>query len=89
MYFVFLAMFYTIITASGHKVSLTGLHLIATINNKSEIEYESAKDIREGDHLRVVIDGEVYSSIVNSVTMEMKKGFSAPLTMTGKNTIFV
>ena len=76
-------MFYTISTASGHKVSLTGLHLIATINGKGEIEYKPAKDIREDDHLRVVNNGEVYSSVVNNVTMEMKRGFSAPLTMSG------
>ncbi len=78
-------MFHTIITASGHKISLTGLHLIATITNEGEIEYKSAKDVKQGDSLRVVSDGEVYSSVVNNVTMEVKRGYYAPLTTTGKS----
>lgn len=87
--FVFSAMFHTIVTASGHKVSLTGLHLIATVTNEDEIEYKSAKDVKQGDILRVMSNGEVYSSVVNNVTIEVKIGFYAPLTLTGKGLIFL
>ena len=76
-------MFHTIVTASGHKVSLTALHLIATISTDVAISYKSAKDVKVGDVLRVVTSGEVYSSTVSNVTMEVKEGFYAPLTLAG------
>jgi len=75
-----------IITASEHKVSLTCLHLLAIVTNDDEIKYKSAKDIKQGDILRVVTNNQVYSSSVNNVTMEVKTGFYAPLTMAGKRT---
>jgi len=84
---LFLAMFHTIVTASGHKVSLTGLHLLAIVSNDGEIKYKSAKDIKQGDILRVVTNGQVYSSSVNNVTIEVKTGFYAPLTMSGKRAL--
>jgi len=77
-------MFHTIVTASGHKVSLTGLHLMAIVTKDGEIKYKSAKDIKQGDILRVVTNDQVYSSFVNNVTMELKTGYYAPLTMAGK-----
>jgi hypothetical protein len=80
-------MFHTIVTASGHKVSLTGLHLLAIVSNDGEIKYKSAKDIKQGDILRVVTNDQVYSSSVNNVTMEVKTGFYAPLTMSGKRAL--
>ncbi|CAF3211706.1 unnamed protein product [Rotaria sp. Silwood2] len=77
------AIFYTIVTASEHKISLTSHHLIATINNNEDVIYIPAKDIKLGNKLRVVINEKVYSSPVINITMEMKNGYYAPLTMTG------
>lgn len=86
--FLFLAIFHTITTTSGHKVSLTAFHLLATVTKDDEIKYKLAKDIKEDDILRVVINDKIYLSPVNNITMEMKTGFYAPLTMTGKK-IFI
>ncbi len=66
-------------------MSLTALHLIGIVNNNGEIKYKSAKDVKEGDILRVVTNDQIYSSVVKNVTMEVKSGYYAPLTMTGKN----
>ncbi|CAF4733607.1 unnamed protein product, partial [Rotaria sp. Silwood1] len=77
------AMFYTIVTESKHQVSLTSYHLIATINKDGDIIYIPAKDIKHNDTLRVVTNGQVYFSSVINVTLEVKDGYYAPLTMTG------
>ncbi len=79
-------MFYTLSTASGHRVSVSGLHLMAVVTNNGKIEYKAAKDIQLGDILRVVSNGQIYSSSVINVITEMKTGFYAPLTTTGKST---
>ncbi|CAF2192627.1 unnamed protein product, partial [Rotaria magnacalcarata] len=72
------AMFYTIITASGHRVSLTSLHLIAAITYDEHITYIPAKNIKNGDTLRVVTNGRVYSSSVIDIIKEIKFGYYAP-----------
>ncbi|CAF1976577.1 unnamed protein product [Rotaria magnacalcarata] len=77
------AMFYTIITASGHRVSLTSLHLIAAITYDGHIAYIPAKNIKNGDTLRVVTNGRVYSSSVIDIIKEIKFGYYAPLSITG------
>lgn len=77
-------MFYTIITSSGHKVSLTALHLISILTNDGELKYKLAKDIKQDDILRVVTNGQVHSSPVTNITMEVKTGYYAPLTLAGK-----
>ncbi|CAF0981463.1 unnamed protein product [Rotaria sordida] len=76
-------MFYTIITGSEHKVSLTSHHLIGMINNDGDISYIPIKDIKHGDILRVITNGQIYSSPVIDIKMEIKNGYYAPLTMTG------
>ncbi len=70
-------------------MSLTGLHLIAIVMNNGEIKYKSAQDIKQGDILRVVTNGQVISSLVINVTMEIKTGYYAPLTMSGMSEIIL
>ena len=81
-----LAMFHTIVTASGHKLSLTGLHLLPTVSKDDALIYKPAKDIKASDVLRVVINDEVSSSAVINVTMEVKRAYYAPLTTSGMTT---
>ncbi|CAF1269221.1 unnamed protein product [Rotaria sordida] len=80
--------FYTFITDSGHKISLTSLHLIPIkYNNNNKIDYIPAKDLQLNDKLYVIINGKLKSSPVRNITIEIKRGYFAPLTMTG--TLFV
>ena len=81
--FFVIAMFYTIVTASGHRVSLTSLHLIAAVTYDGYITYIPAKNIKNGDNLRVVTNGRVYSSSIIDIIKEIKFGYYAPLSITG------
>lgn len=78
------AMFQTIITHSGHKLSLTALHLLLTLSEEGIEKYKPAKDVQIGDILRVILNGEVSSSRVANITNEIMKGFYAPVTMSGR-----
>ncbi len=78
-------MFHTIITASGHSVSLTALHLIPIIQNQGTLNYIPAKEVKAGDIVYVMSNDQVMPSPVIKVIMEMKTGFYAPLTTSGKN----
>jgi desert hedgehog protein len=77
-------MFHTIITESGHTLSLTGLHLIPIILNDNTIRYIPAKHVQVGDIVYVMSDNEMIPSSVVNVIIEMKTGFYAPLTTSGK-----
>jgi len=77
-------MFYTIVTASGHSVSLTGLHLIPIIQHDNTLNYIPAKEVKIDDIVYVMSDDQLTSSSVINVTLEMKTGFYAPLTTSGK-----
>jgi hypothetical protein len=78
-------MFHTIVTASGHTVSLTGLHLIPIIQNENTLNYVPAKEVKVGDVVYIMSDDQVMLSPVIEVIVEMKTGFYAPLTTSGKN----
>ncbi len=83
--FFFVAKFYTFNTASGHQISLTGFHLIPIVYLTNEtINYIPAKDIKLGDRFYVLINQQFQSSPVTNITIEIKHGYFAPLTMTGK-----
>ncbi|CAF1052206.1 unnamed protein product [Rotaria sordida] len=77
------AMFHTITTASGHNVSLTGLHLIPIIENNNTINYIPAKQIKINDNVYVMSNDQLISSAVTSVTIETKTGYYAPMTTSG------
>lgn len=75
--------FYTFITESGHQISLTSLHLIPIVNVHGELNYIPAKDIQIGDQFTVRINEQLQTSPVINITIEIKQGYFAPLTLTG------
>ncbi|CAF3637472.1 unnamed protein product [Rotaria sp. Silwood1] len=77
------ALFYTLRTDSGNEISLTEYHLIPTINSNGNENYLFAKQIKIGDYLFVLFNGKLKYSPVINITIEMKKGYYAPLTMKG------
>ncbi len=77
-------MFHTIITASGHNVSLTRLHLISVIQTDKTLKFIPAKEVNVGDVLYVMSDDQVILSPVTKIIIETKNGFYAPLTTSGK-----
>lgn len=78
-----LAKFYTFHTESGHQISLTSLHLIPIVHSNDHLDYIPAKDVEIGDQFYVLINDELHSSSVDNITIEMKQGYFAPLTLTG------
>lgn len=82
-----LAIFYNFETASGHKISLTGHHLIPINSLNNQINYTAAKQVQLGDQLYIHNNHNnqlEYSPVIN-ITIELKTGYYAPLTMTGKS----
>ncbi|CAF1171501.1 unnamed protein product [Rotaria sordida] len=77
------AKFYTFITDSGHKISLTGFHLIPIISSNNKMNYIAARQVQLGDQLYVLMNGHMKSSSVRNITIEIKQGYFAPLTLTG------
>ncbi|CAF4883392.1 unnamed protein product [Rotaria sp. Silwood1] len=77
------AKFYTLITDSGHQISLTGLHLIPIISSSNKMNYIAARHVQLGDQLYVLMNGHIEFSPVRNITIEIKKGYFAPLTLTG------
>ncbi|CAF1368197.1 unnamed protein product [Rotaria sordida] len=70
-------------TDSGNEISLTEYHLIPIINSNGNEQYVFAKQIKIGDYLFVLFNGKLKYSPVINITIEMKKGYYAPLTMKG------
>ncbi|CAF1370977.1 unnamed protein product [Rotaria sordida] len=78
------AKFYTFITDSGHQISLTGLHLIPIISSNNKMNYIAARQVQLDDQLYVRMSGHMKSSAVRNITIEIKKGYFAPLTLTAR-----
>ncbi|CAF3269640.1 unnamed protein product, partial [Rotaria sp. Silwood2] len=86
------AQFYTFVTDSEHKISLTGLHSIPIISSNNKMKYIAAREVQLGDQLYVLVNGYIEFSPIRNITIEIKKGYFAPLTLTGTllaNDIFV
>ncbi|CAF4201590.1 unnamed protein product, partial [Rotaria sordida] len=66
-----------------NEISLTQYHLIPTIDSNGNENYLFAKQIKIGDYLFVLFNGKLKYSPVINITIEMKKGYYAPLTMKG------
>ncbi|CAF2746124.1 unnamed protein product [Rotaria sp. Silwood2] len=77
------AQFYTFVTDSNHKISLTGLHLIPIISSNNKMNYIAARDVHLGDQLYVLVNGHMKPTTIKNITIEIKKGYFAPLTLTG------
>lgn len=75
--------FYTFVTDSGHKISLTGLHLIPIVSPNNKMKYIAAREVQLGDQLHVLVTGHMKSSPIKNITIEIKKGYFAPLKLTG------
>ncbi|CAF3769700.1 unnamed protein product [Rotaria magnacalcarata] len=75
--------FYKLITKSGHEISLTEYHLIPILNSNQNQIYLFAKQIQIGDFLYVVSNDLLNYSPVINITVEIKKGYYAPLTIKG------
>ncbi|CAF3805598.1 unnamed protein product [Rotaria sp. Silwood1] len=58
------AQFYTFATDSGHKISLTGLHLIPIISSNNKMNYIAAREVQLGDQLYALVNGTL---LVNDV----------------------
>jgi hypothetical protein len=48
------------------------------------MDYIPAKDVKLGDRFYVLINGQLEYSPVINITIELKTGYFAPLTMTGR-----
>ncbi|CAF3699451.1 unnamed protein product [Rotaria sp. Silwood1] len=78
-----LAMFHTVTTVSGHKVSFTELYLIPVIENDITVNYVSAKQIKIDDVLYVTSNDHLIASTITTKIMKTKSGYYASLTMSG------
>ena len=76
-------MFYTLITESGHNISLTEYHLIPIKSFNETEKHIFAKQVELGDLLYVLKNDKIANSKVINIITETKKGYYAPLTMEG------
>jgi hypothetical protein len=74
------ALFYTIETETGHRLSLTGSHLVAVNNNDN---FLPANQIKTHDMVFVHSQGQLQSVKVRNVTEEYKIGYFTPMTSQG------
>jgi hypothetical protein len=80
---LFLAIFHTFKTVSGHEISLTALHLIAVVSFNGVLIYKLAKDVQIGDQLFVLSNQDLVPSSIVEMTINVKRGYYAPLTTEG------
>ena len=78
-----LALFYTIETQSGHRISLTKYHLIGIESPKETFHFKFAKDIVKEDSLYIYRNNLIECSPVINITIEIKEGYYSPLTIDG------
>lgn len=80
---MYLVLFRTLYTESGHRISLTPLHLIARANDDQSVTYVYSKELHVGDRLVVVSNGSITQSNITEIVEELKQGYFAPATTTG------
>jgi hypothetical protein len=61
--------------------------LIPIILNKKTIKYVPAKEVKIGDDVYVMSDDQLVLSLVTNVVLEIKTGYYATLTTSGKKTL--
>lgn len=81
--FLSLALFYSIETETGHRLSLTGNHFIAA---KHHDRFLPANQIKSRDIVFIHHHGQLQPVTVRNVTEEYKVGYFTP--MTGQGNIF-
>ncbi|CAF0753367.1 unnamed protein product [Adineta steineri] len=78
------ALFYSIETVTGHRLSLTGNHFIAVGNNE---RFLPANQIKANDIVFIHVHGQLQPVTVRNITEEYKIGYFTP--MTGQGTLIV
>ncbi|UJR38555.1 hypothetical protein I4U23_031221 [Adineta vaga] len=78
-----ISLFYNLKTKSNNEISLTANHLIPIRLSNNKIEFKLTKDIEIGDYLIINENGKVKHSQIINKTIQIKRGFYAPLTMSG------
>ncbi|CAF3110611.1 unnamed protein product [Rotaria sp. Silwood2] len=76
-------LFYTITTESNHSISLTPLHLLPVKVERNSMKYIPAKQVQIGDLLYVALNGQLITSAVTDIIIDIKIGAFAPMTMSG------
>ena len=76
----YLALFYSIETETGHRLSLTGSHFIAVNHNDRFIP---ANQIKSRDIVFIHNHGQLQPVAVRNVTEEYKVGYFTPMTSQG------
>ncbi len=79
-----LALFYSIETESGHRLSLTGNHFIAVNHNDN---FLPANQIKTRDTVFIHSQGQLQPVMVRNVSEEYKVGYFTPMTSQG-NVLF-
>jgi hypothetical protein len=82
-FFFYLALFYSIETETGHRLSLTGNHFIAVNHND---RFLPANQIKSRDIVFIHHHGQLQPVTVRNVTEEYKVGYFTP--MTGQGNIY-
>ncbi len=75
-----IALFYSIETESGHRLSLTGNHFIAVNHND---HFLPANQIKTRDIVFIHSQGQLQPVMVRNVSEEYKVGYFTPMTSQG------
>ena len=78
---LFLALFYSIETETGHRLSLTGNHFLAVDHTD---RFLPANQIKSRDTVFINHNGRLQPVTVRNVTEEYKVGYFTPMTSQGK-----
>ncbi len=81
LFLFLLALFYTFTTETGHRISLTSEHLIY-IGNQTYIQ---ARHINSKEHQLFIVgkNGQLQSSHIRSIDIQLKHGYATPITQDG------
>jgi hypothetical protein len=77
-----LALFYSIETETGHRLSLTGSHFIAVHHQDN---FLPANQIKSRDIVYIHSQGQLKPVTVRNVSEEYKVGYFTPMTSQGKS----
>lgn len=77
---LYLALFYSIETETGHRISLTGNHFIAVNHNS---QFVPANQIKANDMVFIHSKDHLQSVRVRNVSEEYKVGYFTPMTSQG------
>ncbi|CAF1322055.1 unnamed protein product [Didymodactylos carnosus] len=79
LFYLFLALFYTIETITGHRITVTPDHYIRISNGK----YSSAEQLTLNHFVYIRSESSLYPVQIKSIIKSYKKGLYAPVTLSG------